>query len=101
MEQGTSLLYDLEGLRVARITVNPLGIRVPVLRCVQAQGCPSCGVLAGRVHSRRMLAVRNLPFGRPWVVRWDKRPSWSTAVGTFGPVPTRDPAVGSVSGCAA
>jgi hypothetical protein len=32
MEQATSLLYDLEGFRVAEVTVNPLGIRVLVLR---------------------------------------------------------------------
>ncbi len=73
MEQATSLLYDLDGFTVAQVAVNPLGIRVLVLQCVQAQGCPDCGVLAGRVHSRREMAVRDLPFGRPWVVRWDKR----------------------------
>ncbi len=43
MEQATWLLYDLEGFKVAKVTVNPLGIRVLVLECVQAQGCPDCG----------------------------------------------------------
>ncbi len=73
MEQATSLLYDLDGFTVAQVTVNPLGIRVLVLECVQVQGCPDCGTVTDRVHSRRMMAVRDLPFGRPWLVRWDKR----------------------------
>jgi len=46
---------------------------VLVLECVQVQGCPDCGTVTDRVHSRRMMAVRDLPFGRPWLVRWDKR----------------------------
>ncbi len=58
---------------LAEVTVNPLGIRVLVLECVQVQGCPDCGTVTGRVHSRRMMAVRDLPFGAPWLVRWDKR----------------------------
>ncbi len=73
MEHGTSLLYDLDGFRVAAITVNPLGIRVLMLECVQVQGCPDCGTVTNRVHSRRVAQVRDLPFGRPWLVRWDKR----------------------------
>ena len=73
MEHGTSLLYDLDGFRVAAITVNPLGIRVLMLECVQVQGCPDCGTVTGRVHSRRVTSIRDLPFGRPWLVRWDKR----------------------------
>ncbi len=43
MEQATWLLYDLEGFKVAKVTVNPLGIRVLVLECVQAKECPDCG----------------------------------------------------------
>ncbi len=73
MEHGTSLLYDLDGFRVAAITVNPLGIRVLMLECVQVQGCPDCGTVTNRVHSRRVTSIRDLPFGRPWLVRWDKR----------------------------
>ncbi len=73
MEHATSLLYDLEGFRVAGVTVNPLGIRVLLLECVQVQGCPDCGTVTERVHSHRMTEVRDLPFGRPWLVRWDKR----------------------------
>ncbi len=38
MEQATSLLYDLDGFRIAAVTVNPLGIRVLMLECVQVQG---------------------------------------------------------------
>lgn len=71
--QATSLLYDLDGFKVDEVTVNRLGGRVLVLECVQVQGCPSCGVVASRVHSRRLMAVRDLPFGRPWLVRWHKR----------------------------
>ena len=73
MEHATSLLYDLEGFRVAELTVNPLGIRMLVLECTQVQGCPDCGTVTGRVRSRRPVAVRDLPFGRPWLVRWYKR----------------------------
>jgi len=73
MEQAMSLLDDLEGFTVAEVTVNPSGIRVLVLECVQVQGCPDCGTVTDRVHSRRTMAVRDLPFGRPWLVRWDKR----------------------------
>ncbi len=73
MEHATSLLYDLEGFRVAELTVDPLGICMLVLECTQVQGCPDCGTVTGRVHSRRPVQVRDLPFGRPWLVRWDKR----------------------------
>jgi len=55
------------------LTVDPLGIRMLVLECTQVQGCPDCGTVTGRVHSRRPVQVRDLPFGRPWLVRWDKR----------------------------
>ncbi len=73
MEHATSPLYDLDGFKAAEVTVNPLGIRMLVLECTQVQGCPDCGTVTERVHSRRPVQVRDLPFGRPWLVRWNKR----------------------------
>jgi len=62
-------LYDLDGFTVAGLTINSIRIRAPVLECVQVQEWPNCETVTSRVHSRRMTAVRDLPFRRPWVVR--------------------------------
>ena len=36
-------------------------------------GCPVCGVISARVHSRRRQIVRDVPTGGPVQVVWDKR----------------------------
>jgi len=69
VKQTTSLVCHPNGFTVAELTVNRLGIRVLVLECVQVQGRPDCGTVAGRVHSRRVMAVRDLTFRAPWLVR--------------------------------
>src|SRR5660398_165093 len=42
------------------------------------QACPDCGVFSARVHSRTVQRVKDLPYGRPLVVRWHKR-RWACA----------------------
>jgi transposase len=74
MEDGTSLLFDLDGFRVASVVRSALGVRVVTIAGVAAeQACPNCGVYSHRVHSRWTQAVTDLPYGRPVQVRWDKR----------------------------
>jgi transposase len=36
-------------------------------------GCPSCGVLTGRVHQRTLQRVRDVPVAGAVEVRWRKR----------------------------
>ena len=55
-EHVRSLLSDLDGFTAAEVIVNPLGVRVLVLQCVQAQGWPDRGVVTGQVHSGRTMA---------------------------------------------
>src|SRR5512135_1296283 len=89
MEDGTSLLFDLDGFRVASVVRSALGVRVVTIAGVAAeQACPNCGVYAHRVHSRWTQAVTDLTYGRPVQVRWDKRrfacvESACPRVGTF------------------
>src|SRR5512135_655952 len=62
MEDGTSLLFDLDGFRVASVVRSALGVRVVTIAGVAAeQACPNCGVYSHRVHSRWTQAVTDLP----------------------------------------
>jgi transposase len=73
MKDATTVLFDLDGFQVVSVEPAPDDVRRVVLVCVEEQACPSCGVPAARVHSRRLQPVKDLPFGRPLAVLWDKR----------------------------
>lgn len=74
MEKATSLLFDLDGFRV--VSVRPLAggsRRVVVEGTAVEQACPACGVFSAQVHQRWLQRIKDLPYGRPLVLLWDKR----------------------------
>ena len=74
MEDGTTLLFGLDGFRVVSVTRSPIGVRQVLIKgASQEQACPNCGVFSTRVHSRWIQRVKDLPYGAPVEVSWDKR----------------------------
>ncbi len=68
MEDVTSVLLDLPGFRV--VEVRPVEdepgpeSRLVVVETVEpVTACPECGVLAGRVHERPRVRIKDLPVG--------------------------------------
>ena len=71
MDEATSLLFDLDGFRVVSVVEVDGGYREALVEGVTGeQACPDCGVFSARVHSRTVQRVKDLPYGRPLVVRW-------------------------------
>jgi transposase len=74
MGDGTTLLFGLDGFRVVSVTRSPIGVRQVLIKgASQEQACPNCGVFSTRVHSRWIQRVKDLPYGAPVEVSWDKR----------------------------
>ncbi len=85
---AASTIFNLSGYCVIDAVDLPDGGRQVLVESMAPPGCPSCGVVAGRVHSRRRQRVRDVPVGAaPMEVVWLKR-RWfcdeqSCARGTF------------------
>ena len=78
MGDATTLLFGLDGFRVVSVAQQQEhevdGREVVVEGVEDEQGCPDCGVLSGKVHSRRRRRLKDLPHGRrPLRVWWDQR----------------------------
>jgi transposase len=68
------VLFNLSGYRVVEAVDSPLGIRKVVVESLDREGgCPSCGVLTGRVHQRTFQRVRDVQVGGAVEVWWRKR----------------------------
>lgn len=64
MENATTLLYALDGLRVDCVQLADDGAReVTVVGVHDTQGCPACGVLSGSVHARKRRRIKDLRHG--------------------------------------
>ena len=71
---AASILFNLPEYRVIAVTRTIEGVRevfidTPVLEA----GCPSCGVVTGRVHQRTVQRVRDVPFDGLVRVWWVKK----------------------------
>jgi transposase len=74
VDEGTSLLFDLDGFRVVSVVESAgTGREVLVEGVSGEQACPACGVFSARVHSRWVQRIKDLPYGRSLDVRWRKR----------------------------
>lgn len=79
MEEDTgdaTRLLGLEGLRVERVALTPLGVREVRLATDDsaAARCPACGAVAGSVKGWVVTRPKDLPYGPlPMVLRWWKR----------------------------
>ncbi|MFN8074299.1 MAG: ISL3 family transposase [Kineosporiaceae bacterium] len=59
---AASVLFDLPGYRVVSAVDLPGGGREVVIASVEGEaGCPTCGVLSGRVHQRTRQRLRDVP----------------------------------------
>ena len=70
---AASTIFDLPNYRVIDATDLPDGGRRVVITSTVTPGCPVCGVLATKVHSRRSQRVRDVPVAGATVVMWAKR----------------------------
>ena len=70
---AASTIFNLPNYRVTDAVDLPDGGRRVVIASTAPPGCPACGVLATKVHSRRMQQVRDVPVAGAASVVWAKR----------------------------
>ena len=70
---AASAIFNLPDYRVIDVVEDAGGVRRVEVESTDPPGCPVCGVLAGRVHSRRRQRLRDLPVAGPTEVVWVKR----------------------------
>jgi transposase len=69
---AASAIFNLPDYRVLS-AVDADGLRRVEVESTDLPGCPVCGVLAARVHSRRRQRLRDLPVAGPAELVWVKR----------------------------
>lgn len=70
---AASTIFNLPDYRVIEALDAPEGGRRVVVESTYPPGCPDCGVVAQRVHSRRLQRVRDIPVAGAVEVVWAKR----------------------------
>lgn len=70
---AASTIFNLPNYRVTDAVDLLDGGRRVVIASTVPPGCPSCGVLAIKVHSRRSQQVRDVPVAGAVEVVWAKR----------------------------
>jgi transposase len=70
---AASAIFNLPDYRVIDAVSDAGGVRRVEVESTDPPGCPVCGVLAGRVHSRRRQRLRDLPVAGPVELVWAKR----------------------------
>src|SRR5215213_2868658 len=70
---AASAIFNLPDYRVLSAVEEDDGVRRVEVESTHPPGCPVCGVLAGRVHSRRRQRLRDLPVAGPVELVWAKR----------------------------
>jgi len=70
---AASAIFNLPDYRVLSAVDADDGVRWVEVESTDPPGCPVCGVLAGRVHSRRRQRLRDLPVAGPVHLVWVKR----------------------------
>jgi transposase len=70
---AASAIFNLPDYRVIDVVEDPDGVRRVEVESTDPPGCPVCGVLAVRVHSRRRQRLRDLPVAGPVDLVWVKR----------------------------
>ncbi len=70
---AASAIFNLPDYRVRSAVDAEDGLRRVEVESTAPRGCPQCGVLAVRVHSRRQQRLRDLPVAGPVELVWVKR----------------------------
>jgi transposase len=93
---AASTIFNLPDYRVLSAIDEDDGLRRIEVQSVAPPGCPQCGVLAARVHSRRRQRLRDVPVAGPVELVWVKRrwfcDEYRCARGTFSEVTDQVPA---------
>ncbi|HYZ36608.1 MAG TPA: transposase family protein [Pseudonocardiaceae bacterium] len=86
MDNATTILFDLPGVRVRHVERSEFGDRIVHLETVKesASGCPGGGVVSASVKEYLRTTPRDLPFGEGGIsLVWDKR-RWRCRESTCG-----------------
>lgn len=70
---AATAIFSLPDYRVTDTEVLAFGQRRIHVEATVEAGCPACGVVSTRVHSRRSQRLRDIPVAGPIVVVWVKR----------------------------
>ncbi|WP_441401059.1 ISL3 family transposase [Arthrobacter sp. 2YAF22_2] len=70
---AATAIFNLPDYRVTGTEVLAFGQRRVTVEAITEAGCPSCGVIGTRVHSRRPQGLRDIPVGGPIEVVWAER----------------------------
>ncbi|WP_255467118.1 transposase family protein [Pseudarthrobacter sp. NamB4] len=70
---AATAIFNLPDYRVTGTEVLAFGQRRIHVGSTAEAGCPSCGVISSRVHSRRQQRLRDIPVVGPLEVLWTKR----------------------------
>ncbi|TKJ29526.1 ISL3 family transposase [Blastococcus sp. CCUG 61487] len=70
---AASAIFNLPDYQVLSAVEDAEGVRRIEVETTAPPGCPVCGVLAVRVHSRRRQRLRDLPVAGPVELVWAKR----------------------------
>ena len=70
---AASTIFNLPDYHVIDAIDLPDGGRPVVIASTVPPGCPSCGVIATKVHSRRSQHIRDVPVAGAMAVVWAKR----------------------------
>jgi transposase len=70
---AATAIFNLPDYRVTNAEMLAFGQRRVRVEATTEAGCPSCGVISGRVHSRRPQRLRDIPVAGPVEVVWAKR----------------------------
>ena len=84
---AASTIFNLSDYRVIDAFDVPGTVRRVEIESTSPPGCPACGVIAVRVHSRRRQRIRDIPVAGALEVIWCKRrwfcDEWKCGRGTF------------------
>ncbi|WP_168223580.1 transposase family protein [Pseudarthrobacter sp. NIBRBAC000502772] len=70
---AATAIFNLPDYRVTDTEILAFGQRRISVEAITESGCPSCGVISVRVHSRRPQRLRDIPIAGPIEVVWAKR----------------------------
>ena len=70
---AATAIFNLPDYRVTDTEILAFGQRRVSVEATAEAGCPACGVISTRVHSRRPQRLRDIPVAGPVEVVWAKR----------------------------
>ncbi len=74
MSDRTTLLFALPAFRVLEVSLEPGGGRRVLVESLATEGgCPTCGVLSGRIKDRPTSRIRDLPHGQVPLQVWVRK----------------------------